>query len=86
VTLRVTITSLQLINPGTNGQQVEELYGVYWSDERPLGPSTQIPYLVNIYLNGQSAIPNYTAALQHGSWDPALNAWPALMDEMLEIV
>jgi L-ascorbate oxidase len=66
VTLRVPITSVQLINPGTNGQQVEELYGAYWPDERPLEPSTQIPYLVNIYLNGQSAIPNYTAPCSMG--------------------
>ena len=86
VTRRVTITSLQLINPGTNGQQVEELNGIYWSAEPPLGPSTQIPYLVNIYLKGQAAVPNYTLALEHGGWDPVLNAWPALLDEVLEIV
>ena len=86
VTRRVTITSLQLVNPGTNGQQVEELNGVYWSDEAPLGPSTQVPYLVNIYLKGQAAIPDYKLALQHGGWDPTLNAWPALMGEVLEIV
>lgn len=52
-----------------------------WQTER-----VYIPYLVNIYENGQAAVPNYTAALANYGWDPATLAFPALLGEVLDIV
>lgn len=44
------------------------------------------PLLVDIYQQGQAAIPNYTLALENGGWDPKMKAWPAKIGEVLEII
>jgi L-ascorbate oxidase len=41
------------------------------------------PYLVSIYENGQSAIPNYEAALANEGWDPTTRVFPAKFGEVL---
>lgn len=41
------------------------------------------PYLVNIYENGPSAIPNYEAALNNSGWDPTSYTWPAKLGEVM---
>ncbi|KAL9616304.1 MAG: hypothetical protein Q9160_008817 [Pyrenula sp. 1 TL-2023] len=46
----------------------------------------QTPYLVQIYDNGQSAIPDYNAALANGGWDPKTLAFPAKVGEVVDIV
>jgi L-ascorbate oxidase len=46
----------------------------------------QKPYLVSIYENGQSAIPNYAAALNNSGWDPTTKIFPAKVGEILDIV
>jgi L-ascorbate oxidase len=55
--------------------------GETWVPEK-----VQVPYLVSIYLNGESAIPDYDAALQNGGWDPKNLAFPAKMGEVIDIV
>lgn len=44
------------------------------------------PYLVSIYENGQAAIPSYDEAIKNGGHDPVLNAYPARIGEVLEII
>jgi L-ascorbate oxidase len=44
------------------------------------------PYLVSIYEDGQSAIPNYEAALANSGWDPVTKVFPAKVGEVLDIV
>jgi L-ascorbate oxidase len=46
----------------------------------------QKPYLVSIYENGQSAIPNYEAALANSGWDPTTKVFPAKVGEVLDII
>jgi L-ascorbate oxidase len=46
----------------------------------------QKPYLVSIYENEQSSIPNYTAALTNSGWDPTTKVFPAKVGEILDIV
>ncbi|KAK1994863.1 L-ascorbate oxidase [Colletotrichum falcatum] len=81
VTRRIHIDNRQLqkqtILWQLNGLQWNETSSPYAGDK---------PYLVNIYENGPSAMPNYTAAIQNNGWDPASLTWPAKMGEVLEIV
>jgi L-ascorbate oxidase len=44
------------------------------------------PLLPDVYLYGESAIPNYTLALENGGWDPVFKAWPAKIGEVLELI
>ncbi|KAF2436605.1 L-ascorbate oxidase [Tothia fuscella] len=44
------------------------------------------PYLVDIYEKGQSAVPDYDAALANRGWDPANKVFPAKVSEVLDIV
>ncbi|KAK4212463.1 putative L-ascorbate oxidase [Rhypophila decipiens] len=44
------------------------------------------PLLVDIYLRGEAAVPNYEAAIKNGGWDPNTLAWPAKIGEVLEII
>ncbi|KAL9115517.1 MAG: hypothetical protein Q9227_000838 [Pyrenula ochraceoflavens] len=77
VTRRVYITNVQL-SAGTLQWQAN---GDIWQTSRV--PS---PYLVDIYARGQSAIPNYAAALANNGWDPSSLAFPAHINETLEII
>ena len=77
VTRTVYITSVQL-SQGTLQWQAN---GDIWQASR-----IQTPYLVNIFENGQAAIPDYDAALANGGWDPATLSFPAKMGETIDIV
>jgi L-ascorbate oxidase len=45
------------------------------------------PYLVNVYLHGEDAIPNYEIAVkEYGGWDPTLNVYAAKVGEVIDIV
>ncbi|KAL3474868.1 L-ascorbate oxidase [Aspergillus californicus] len=45
------------------------------------------PYLVNIYLNGEDAIPDYETAIRdHGGWDPEMNVYAARLGEVIDLV
>ncbi|TQN67917.1 Multicopper oxidase aurL2 [Colletotrichum shisoi] len=62
-----------------------EMNGLQWNETSTPYPGDQ-PYLINIYENGPSAIPNFTAAINNGGWDPTTLTWPAKMGEVLEII
>lgn len=59
--------------------------GLVWQTESSQANGS-VPYLIQIYTTGQ--VPNYTAALANGGWDPTHNnhAFPALAGETLDIV
>ncbi|KAI9708348.1 MAG: hypothetical protein M1820_004052 [Bogoriella megaspora] len=76
VTRRIYIT----MNQVSNGTLVWDQNNLTWTENTP-----GEPYLVSIYKNGQSAIPDYNASLQYG-WDPKTKAWPAKIGEVLEII
>ncbi|KAJ6008078.1 multi-copper oxidase [Penicillium herquei] len=45
------------------------------------------PYLVDIYLKGEQAIPDYeTAVREHEGWDPELNVYAAKVGEVIDII
>ncbi|ORX33315.1 L-ascorbate oxidase [Kockovaella imperatae] len=48
--------------------------------------SSPRPLLPDVYLYGESAVPNYTLALENEGCDPEFKAWPAMIGEVLEIV
>lgn len=80
VTRRVIIDCDLAEDPET-GRVVWEMAHQTWTEEK-----SQTPALVDIYLRGQAAIPNYEAALRNHGWDPATGYFPAKMGEVLEIV
>lgn len=79
VTRRVHITNQQLLDSAT----IWQLSGLNWTEE---DVQNSPPYLVDIYKNGPAAIPDYTAALANGGWDPRTLTWPAKIGEVLEII
>ncbi|OQO14183.1 hypothetical protein B0A48_01059 [Cryoendolithus antarcticus] len=81
VTRRVEIRNRQM--SANNASVIWAASGLQWIDTT--APSGK-PYLVSIYENGPSAIPNYTNALANYGWDPITKAWPAKIGEVLEIV
>jgi L-ascorbate oxidase len=79
VTRRVHITNAQI----SKSTIIWQLDGLNWTD----GTSANSPpYLVDLYKNGPSAMPNYTAALANGGWDPSTLTWPAKLGEVIEII
>lgn len=80
VTRRVII-DCDLVEDPETGRVVWEMAHQTWTED-----SSQTPALVDIYLRGQAAIPNYEAALGNHGWDPATGAFPAKVGEVLEIV
>lgn len=79
VTRRVHITNAQL----TKSTIIWQLDGLNWTE----GTSANSPpYLVDIYKNGPEAMPNYTAAIANGGWDPYTLTWPAKLGEVIEII
>ncbi|KAF9696447.1 hypothetical protein EKO04_005710 [Ascochyta lentis] len=79
ITRRVHITNQQLAESTT----IWQLDGLNWTENQPYNAP---PYLVDLYKNGPSAMPNYTAALANGGWDPVTRAWPAKLGEVIEII
>ncbi|KAH6981711.1 ascorbate oxidase [Ilyonectria sp. MPI-CAGE-AT-0026] len=80
VTRRVIMDAVQMMDPNSN-QLVWRLAGLSWTDK-----ILQKPLLVDIYLNGEAAMPDYDAALRNNGWDPKTKAFPAKVGEVLEIV
>lgn len=94
VTRRITIGWTQL---ASSNQSERTIYlgslgplpadqGYSWWDEAPSGPSYPTPYLVDIYKYGEAGAPDYQRAMANGGIDPVLDAWPAQVGEVLEIV
>ncbi|USP75998.1 hypothetical protein yc1106_03272 [Curvularia clavata] len=79
VTRRIHITNEQI----QKGSVVWQMDGLNWTE---LAPENSPPYLVDIYKNGPSAMPNYAAALANNDWDPYTLTWPAKLGEVLEII
>ncbi|KAL5115646.1 hypothetical protein ACEQ8H_006445 [Pleosporales sp. CAS-2024a] len=79
VTRRVHVNNVQLLASSI----IWQLTGLNWTED---APQNSPPYLVDIYKNGPSAMPNYTAALANGGWDPETLTWPAKLGEVIEIV
>lgn len=45
------------------------------------------PYLVNVFTQGERAIPDYENAVQnHGGWDPELDVYAAKIGEVIDII
>lgn len=80
VTRRVTLTVEQKLDP-KSGRVVWELSHLSWTDAQ-----RQVPVLIDIYQRGHAAVPDYIAAVLNYGWDPATKLFPALVDEVLEIV
>lgn len=81
VTRRIIIDSRQL----RIGPTVWHINDLSWNETTNPLPGDE-PYLVNIYKNGPSAVPNYTAALENQGWDPETLTFPARIGEVLEII
>lgn len=81
VTRRITINASQLISP-KNNRTIWELNGLTWNEE----VAYPIPLLIDIYVNGEAAVPDYDVALQNYGWDPRTKSFPARVGEVLEIV
>jgi L-ascorbate oxidase len=79
VTRRITIYDRQVMVQ--RSRIVWHLNDLRWNESSDPLPR-EIPYLVNIYENGQAAIPNYEAALNNSGWDPVTDAWPAKIGEV----
>ena len=96
VTRRITIGWTQLASTNQSGRTVylaslpgqnpAAEQGYSWFDAAPSGPSHPTPYLVDIYQYGQAGAPDYQRAIANGGIDPLLDAWPAQVGEVLEIV
>jgi L-ascorbate oxidase len=79
VTRRVHVTNAQL----TKSTIIWQLDGLNWTEDTS---ANNPPYLVDIYKNGPAAMPNYTAAMANGGWDPYTLTWPAKLGEVIEII
>lgn len=93
VSRQVFLTSAQILGKS----------GAFWTvnnhtwtedDERQNGTpynsrtkSADTPYLVQIYEEGNKAIPDYNNAVQkHDGWDPRLNVYAARVGEVIDII
>lgn len=77
VTRRLVIGSRQILTH----TDIWRLNGLQWNETSSPYPGDK-PYLVNIYENGPSAIPDYDLALQNGGWDPNSLTFPAKIGEV----
>lgn len=82
VTRRIVVDVRQLINPSTN-QTIWTLNDLTWNEH----VAYPVPLLVDIYLRGDAAMPDFAAAAASNlSWDPRTKSFPAEVGEVLEIV
>lgn len=81
VTRQVVIEAQQIISPTTN-QTIWTLNGLTWNEL----VAYPIPLLVDIYLRGEAAIPDYNTSIANRGWDPRTKSYPAKVGEVLEIV
>lgn len=49
-------------------------------------PTADTPYLVNVYKEGERAIPDYQRAIQNNGWSPELNVFAAEIGEVVDII
>lgn len=86
VTRRIVITVVQL-NTTVRGPSLIDwqLNGNSWF-EQIQGDGTKTPLLIDIYKNGEGAMPDYDAAVKNGGWDPVTKVWPFKLNEVVEIV
>lgn len=84
VTRRVVINVQQILDKWVAWRDSN----VTWTEDAATFPHTtpSQPYLVSLYENATAYIPSYSAAIKHGGVDPATNAFPARIGEVLEIV
>lgn len=81
VTRRIEIDNRQLATQTT----IWQVNNLQWNETSNPYPGDK-PYLVAIYEQGPSAIPNYTAALANHGWDPYTLTFPAKIGEVIEII
>lgn len=103
VTRTVFLTSAQLNPLNVNPFNTTASNHSYWSTNNQTWTETNehlnntafnatgfhvgTPYLVDVYLRGEDAIPNYELAVQkYQGWDPDLNVYPAKVGEVIDIV
>lgn len=79
VTRRVTITTQQYFTE--EGHRIWTLNNQTWTDK-----SATAPLLVEIYTQGEAALPSFETALQNNGYDPETRAYAARPGEVLEIV
>ncbi|KAJ5155839.1 L-ascorbate oxidase [Penicillium capsulatum] len=87
VTRRVVLTSAQL--QAKSGSTYWTINNRTWNanDQQRKGRSADMPYLVQIYKDGNRAIPDYDNAVQnHAGWDPQFNVYPARIGEVIDII
>lgn len=80
VTRRIYLSNHQISSQST---------GVHWSVSGNLWyemSTNPTPYLVSVYEKGEAAIPSLDRAIVNGGWDPAFNAYPVEIGEIIEIV
>lgn len=77
VTRRLEIDSRQVLTH----TDIWRFNGLQWNETSSPYPG-DTPYLVQIYEQGPSAIPNYTAALENEGWDPKTLTFPAKIGEV----
>jgi L-ascorbate oxidase len=82
VTRRIVIYDRQVLTHTT----IWRMSGSQWNESTIYSTPGDRPYLINIYQNGEEALPNYQAALDNRGWDPVTYTWPAKLGEVLEIV
>lgn len=80
VTRRVTLQVEQKIDQ-KSGRLVWEISNLAWTEATP-----QKPVLIDIYERGNAAVPDYIGGVLNYGWDPHTKLYPALVDEVLEIV
>ena len=90
VTRRIYLSNHQLVQQ--SGGLFWTVDGQIWNESSTstvngtLEPQNDTPYLVSVYQNGQAAIPSIERANATGGVDPVFNAYPAALDEVLEII
>ncbi|KAF2788279.1 multicopper oxidase [Melanomma pulvis-pyrius CBS 109.77] len=59
-----------------------------WAQNNDIWKETNVtvPYLTDIYQRGETAIPDYEAALKNYGWDPKSLTYPAKLGEVIDIV
>ena len=98
VTRTVYITNADLAPKGARNRNFWTVNNRTWTDSdenlngtaydlNKTAPDVGIPYLVDVYLSGEAAIPDYnTAVAEYGGWDPATNTYPAKRNEVIDII
>ncbi|KAI1365929.1 Cupredoxin [Xylaria arbuscula] len=85
VTRRIVINAQQI----ANGSYIWQDNGSAWTEDGTnMLNVTKLyePYLVALYKNDSSYVPDYAAALSNGGLDPKTKTYPARLGEVLEIV